>query len=466
MVCKKKILLIKLTTKMKKIFLMLGFGFLAFGTMNAQNCPRYIEGDSAKTTAPYSIYREFFKKNLFTEAFPHWKNIYNNAPGFRQQTYYDGAAMYTDFIQKTTDNDLRQKYVDTLFQIYNKAIQCFGESEYILGKKGIDLLKYGKNTDIPEARVCLEKTLKLSGDNAYPYYIQTYFKLLVNQIGKDGITEDFVMAKYADLTKVVDKNIANPSNKQLQAYKEVKTLLDDMYNDLYKPKAGEKLDAAACAKLLEMYNKKFKENANDLASIKAVYNNYYAISKSCPDSLLNIELLKKLNTLEPSYSYAIRLGSIYMKNKQFDSAFTLYENAVVKESDSLRKADLYFIMASLKADKNDFTASRDFARQAITFNPILGKAYLLIGTLYAASGKLCGPGTGFQSQIVLWPAFDYFKKAIEVGTDETKEEAQKMISSYKQYLPTKAEVTAKKLAVGGAYTVKCWINEETTVQVK
>jgi tetratricopeptide (TPR) repeat protein len=451
---------------MRKIFLMLGFGLFAFGSLNAQNCPRYIDGDSAKTTAPYSIYREFFKKNLISEAYPYWKKIYDNAPGFRQQTYYDGISMYSDLVQKTTDESLRQKYVDTLFQVYTKAIQCYGETEYIIGKKGIDLLKYGKNSDIPEARKCLEKTLKLSGDNAYPYYIQTYFKLLVNQIGKDGITEDYVIQKHAELSKIVDKNIANPNNKQLQAYKEVKTLLDDMYNDLYKPKAGEVLSAADCAKLLDMYKKKFNENPNDLAKVKSIYNNYYAISKTCSDSLLNVELLKKLNTLEPSYSYAIRLGSIYMKNKQFDSAYTLYENAVAKETDSLRKADLYFIMASLKADKNDFPASRDLAKQAIVFNKDLGKAYLLIGTLYASSGKLCGPGTGFQSQIILWPAFDYFKKATEVGADETKEEARKMLSTYKQYLPTKAEVTAKKLAVGSTYTVKCWINEETTVQVK
>ena len=443
---------------MKKIFLILGFGFLALNTINAQNCARYIDGDSAKTTAPYSIYREFFKKNLFTEAFPQWRNVYTNAPGFRQQTFYDGAAMYTALIQKTTDNDLHQKYVDTLFQIYNKAIQCYGESEYILGKKGIDLLKYGKNSDIPEARIALEKTLKISGDNAYPYYIQTYFKLLVNQVGKDDITPEYVKGKYTELSALVDKNIANPNNKQLQAYKEVKGLLDDMYAQ----KFADKSDPTDCAKLLEIYLKKYKENPNDLETIKNVYNK----TKGCADSATNVELLKKLNAMEPGYSYAIRLGSIYMKNKQFDSAYVLYENAIAKETDSLRKADLYFILASLKADKNDFPASRDFAKQALQFNPTLAKAYMLIGNLYLSSGKLCGPGTGFQSQIVLWPAFDYLRKAIEIGDEEVKTEAQKSISSYTQYLPTKAEVVAKKLAVGGSYTVKCWINETTTVQVK
>ncbi len=72
----------------------------------------------------------------------------------------------------------------------------------------------------------------------------------------------------------------------------------------------------------------------------------------------------------------------------------------------------------------------------------------------------------FQSQIVLWPAFDYFRKAIEVGTEDTKTEAQKMISPYTQYLPTKADITDKKLKAGAPYTIGCWINEATTVQIK
>lgn len=443
---------------MKKIFLVLGSMVLVFGTLQAQNCPRYIDGDSTKTTPAYSIYREFFKKGLYDDAFPQWRNMYNNAPAFRKQTFTDGAVMYTTLIQKTTDNDLRQKYIDTLFQIYNKQIQCHGADEYVMGKKAIDLLKYGKNSDIPEARKCLEKTLELSGNNAFPYYIQTYYKLLINQLGKDGITEDLAKTKYDELTAIVDKNISNPANKQLQAYKDVKVVLDDLYTQNF----ADKSNPADCAKLLEIYLKKYKENPNDLETVKLVYTK----TKGCADSSLNVELLKKLNVMAPSYSYANRLGSIYMKADMFDSAYVLYEKAIAVETDSSKKADMYYILASIKAHNDDYPASRDFAKQAIAFKADMAKAYMLIGNLYLGSGKLCGPGTGFQSQIVLWPAFDYLRKAIELGDDEVKAEAQKMISSYTQYLPTKAEVTAKKLSVGGAYTVKCWINEETTVKVK
>jgi hypothetical protein len=312
---------------MKKILLVFSTLFLTLGSLQAQNCTRYINGDSLKTTPAYSIYREFFKKGLYDDAFPQWRNMYLNAPGFRKQTFLDGAVMYTAIIQKTTDNALRQSYIDTLFQIYNKQIQCHGEDEYVLGKKAIDLLKYGKNSDIPEARKSLEKTLALTGDKAFPYYIQTYFKLLISQLGKDGITEDFVKGKYDELTAVADKNIANPANKQLQAYKDVKVVLDDLYTQNF----ADKSDPADCAKLLEIYLKKYNANPDDLETIKTVYSK----TKGCADSSLNVELLKKLNTKAPNYLYATRLSNIYIKNKMFDEAITLYQNALSKETDSV-----------------------------------------------------------------------------------------------------------------------------------
>jgi len=84
-----------------------------------------------------------------------------------------------------------------------------------------------------------------------------------------------------------------------------------------------------------------------------------------------------------------------------------------------------------------------------------------------SSGPLCGPGTGFQSQIVLWPAFDYFNKVIALNNDtEIVAEAKKYIADYTQYLPTKADIQTRKLKVGDSYTVKCWINEVTSVKIK
>jgi tetratricopeptide (TPR) repeat protein len=445
---------------MKKISFIVVLVSLAFHEAQAQNCNRYVDGDSTKTTAPYSIYREFFKKNLYAEALPQWRIIFEKAPAFRAQTFMDGEVMFTSLVQNTTDKALKEKYIDTLFLIYDKRAECHGFADYVYGKKAVDLIKY--RNDIKGALPILEKSLALGGNNAYPFVIQTYYKVLANQLGRTEADLDLLIKKHEDLTKIVDYNIAKPNNKQLQAYIDVKNSLDDLFAEF-----TDKSDPEDAAKLFEIYKNKYAAAPNDVEVIKQVYNKLFVgKNKIMTDSSFYIEVLEKLNKYTPSYSYAVRLGNIYMKENKMDSAFVLYANALKTESDSTKIADLNFIMANIKYEKNDFPAARDFAKQALQYNPRMGRAYLLIGVLYAASGKLCGPGTGFQSQIVLWPAFDYFNQAIEHGQDEVATEAQKMISTYTEFLPTKAELLKKKLSVGSAYTVECWINEQTTVKAR
>jgi hypothetical protein len=89
----------------------------------------------------------------------------------------------------------------------------------------------------------------------------------------------------------------------------------------------------------------------------------------------------------------------------------------------------------------------------------------LIGVLYLSSGKLCGPGTGFDSQRVIWPALDYLNKAKEIDSSYT-DIVDPLIKDYKKYLPTRAEIAAKGLKVGGSYNVPCWINESSTIVSK
>ncbi len=164
---------------MKKISLIIASFILLSVNIQAQNCARYVNGDSLKTTAPYSIYREFFKKQSYNEAFPYWRTIYNNAPLFRLQTMMDGEVLYTNLIQNTTDVALKEKYIDTLMMIYDKRMECHGQIDYVLGKKAVDQLKYRGGAGIKDARTNFEKSLQISGDKAYPFVIQTYFKFLV-----------------------------------------------------------------------------------------------------------------------------------------------------------------------------------------------------------------------------------------------------------------------------------------------
>lgn len=440
--------------KITTIFLLFIFSITAI-QLKAENCPRHIDGDSLKTAPVYFFYSQYYKKKDFEKVYPYWRQLYDKASGLTSIIFYEGEEILKDKIEKSKSNPAVQAaYVDTLLEMYDKWVLCHGNEDYVLGTKKAQAQIEYKN-DIAGAKKSLERSLQLS--DRYPIVMRTYFNLL-NFEYKDGkINEETLTQKYDDLIARLDKNIAK-NDQYVNNYKEAKESIENTYLQNF----GDKSNPEVCAKLLAIYAKKYNANPNDASTVENVYER----TKGCTDSLFNVELLQKLNQLKPNYSYAVRLARLYVNAGKLDEAYTLYENAISHESDVENKANLYLLLANMKADKDQFPEARELARKALALDSTYARAYFLIGYLYASSGKLCGPGTGFQSQIVLWPAFDNFNKAILYGDDEIKAEAQKMLDLYKQYLPTKTDIAGKKLSVGQTYTINCWINEQTTVQVK
>jgi tetratricopeptide (TPR) repeat protein len=440
---------------MKFITLLLLTVIVSTMHLKADDCQRHIDGDSLKTAPVYFFYTQYYKKKDFDKAYPYWRTLYDHASGFTEFTFYQGEEILQDKIEKAKDNPAMQSaYTDTLLEMYDKWIKCYGKEDWVLGAKKAPAQIQYKN-DIAGAKQSLERSLQLS--NKYPVVIQTYFNLLNYEYQEKKIDEAAFTKKYEELIAILDKNIAK-RDQYVSSYREAKAAMEETFVGNF----SDKSNPDDCAKLLEIYIKQYNTKPEDIATVENVYDK----TRGCADSALNVELLEKLNRLKPNYSYAVRLANIYVKANKTDEAYALYENAVKYETNPSNLSTLYLLLANMKADKDSFPVARELALKALEQDSTNARAYFLIGYLYASSGKLCGPGTGFQSQIVLWPAFDNFRKAVEHGDDEIKAEANKMLDTYKQYLPTKADIAAKKLTVGAPYTVKCWIEEETTVQVR
>ena len=93
-----------------------------------------------------------------------------------------------------------------------------------------------------------------------------------------------------------------------------------------------------------------------------------------------------------------------------------------------------------------------------------GDPLILIGKLYASSGPLCGPGTGFKSQVVCWPAIDKWNEAKRVDPNVAPE-ANTLIPRYAKYMPSKSDIFSRPdIKEGGTFKVKCWIQETTKIR--
>ncbi len=409
--------------------------------------------DSAKTMINYSLYREYFKQDNHKEAFPYWRYVYANAPGLRKQIYTDGEKLYTSLIQETEDETQKQAYVDTLFQIYDKRIACYDEESYVLGKKGSDIIKY-RSSDLVGAKEVFEAAMEAGGNETRYYYLLTYFKILVNLKSTDHVDGEYVFTQYEKIDKIVQYNIDN-NEKYSDKFKDVQVKIEDLLSKVE--------GVFECDDLIVRYKEQYNANPTDIDNIKSIYATMR--SRGCTEDPFYDELMAKWNEIEPNSQFTKILANRFLREKNYDQAIEMLTNAVGLEEDPLEKADLNYSIAEILYSEKKYQDSREYARKAIGTNPNFGKAYLLIGKLYASSGSLCGPGTGFESQKVIWPALDKFYKAKSVDSS-VAEEAQRLINKYSGYLPEKQELFMRGNNDGDAFFVGCWIQENTTIRSK
>jgi len=68
-----------------------------------------------------------------------------------------------------------------------------------------------------------------------------------------------------------------------------------------------------------------------------------------------------------------------------------------------------------------------------------------------------------DSQIVVWPAIDMWSKAKSIDP-AVAAEANKWISTYRKFMPTKEDVFIRNLKEGQTFRVGCWIQENTIIR--
>ncbi len=437
------------------------FGFLFGSTdVQAQNCPK---GDE-KAPRTFSLYKEYFKQGAFERAMPYWREVYQNAPGLTKSIFIDGADLFIDLIEKTEDAGLKEKYIDSLMALYDQRIRCWGDKGYVLQLKGMDLAKYRPN-EYSQAKSILEEAINLDLTNSKYYGIQTYFNLLIHlQDEAEGVDRDFIKKEYTKLAAICDENIKN--GNFAEQFADVKAAMSYNLKKFVLPQrfeAGEPWHTWTAEEKIDSLEKWIADDSST-SNLEDILSNIKR-DEDVKDSETRYSIERKLFERNPTAIAANNIGVYYYEKEQYEEAIAFFEKAVELNTDIDSKTGLLLAIGDTYRKMDKFEEAREAAREAIALDSNSAKPYYLIGVLYLSSGSKCGPGTGFKSQRVLWPAFDYLNKAKELD-ESYAEVVDPLLSDYKKYLPTRADVAAQGLKVGSTYTVPCWINEETLVRTK
>ena len=140
----------KIYNAMKTKFAVLALSItLLSGGLLAQTSDKFgSDPDACKRN--YSIYKEFYKQQNYKDALPAWNETISICPKFNRGIWSDGEKMFKERIDKSEDQVKKEELIDSLMWIYDQRIEYFGNDPrypegYILGNKGIALLKYRKS---------------------------------------------------------------------------------------------------------------------------------------------------------------------------------------------------------------------------------------------------------------------------------------------------------------------------------
>ncbi len=414
------------------------------------------------TETAYVLYKDFIKLKKYNQAMPYWRKAYTRAPAANGRIKYqfeDGIILYRDLYDRAEDPDMKATYLDTIMQIYDKRVECFGDPGYVAGRKAFDYY-YNFPGVISEDDIyaLFKEAIDAKGEKADYFIINPFAKIVSDKIINKTISLEEGREYVTKLWKAIEYGTSSGKNKEAWA------IIQE-----YAPKRLENLEGVEGLYDCDYYTQKYlpllEENGESCDTITMVYSRL--LWGNCDREGADVAMVraakdKNCYTPPPPEGPLKKAFNAYNEG-QYNQAIQLFREFVDLTQDPEKKAKYNLYIAKIYyRDIKNYPESRRYALKAAQLKPESGEPYLLIGKLYASSGPLCGPGRGWDSQIVTWPAIDMFEKA--KNDPATSAEARKLIATYWQYMPKKEDVFFRQLQAGSSFKVGCWIQETTTIR--
>jgi tetratricopeptide (TPR) repeat protein len=417
--------------------------------------------DEAETN--YVLYRDFLRAGDWNQAFGLWKKVYQEAPaadGRRNTVFADGIRFYEYFISQTQDSLQKEAYVDTIFMIYDGIEECYAGGGYVPARKGFDLFyKYPQRaSNRKEIYDYFTEAISIDSMETNDFVLNPFTAVLVELFDAGAINKEEAF-KYQQLIRdrlaigLADcKGVYCDRWKIIEEYVPVRLEYFETVKGFYP-----------CEYYMEKYYPVFEANQEDCDIVREVYSRLNFAECAEDDERFKALIRIGNENCAPEPGPA-EVAYDHLKNARYPEAIEAFKVAIEEEEDITKKARYTLLIAKIyQVHLRNFPKARTWALQAAEVRSGWGEPYILIGRMYASSGPLCGPGRGWDSQIVTWPAIDMWQKAKRVDPSVAAE-ANKWINRYSQYMPNREDVFIRNLKAGQNFYVGCWIQRSTKIR--
>ena len=457
------------------------FKFFRYLLLILFTSPLFSQLSSDECLEQLSIFAESAKIKNYQAAYEPWKTVLDNCPTLNVATYQYGELILKDFIEKSTTEEEKTKYLADLLSLYDQWLENFPvrkgvrQEGKILSNKGQAMLDNGVKD-----KSLIYDTFDYAFNNdpgsftnpkSLAYYFQTGYDLYKagNKINLETLfekyeelTEKFELLK-TNISKNIDVILKKEESGTALTSREArnKRIYDTNSNAVSAYlKLIDQLIAkeATCDILIPLYSKNFEENKNNPLWIRRAAGRLDG--KECSDDPLFVTLVEQLHKLEPSADSAYYLGILNDKQGNSADALKYYQESVSLQTDNYKKANILYKIAVKFKNSGRRSSARDYAEQALSFQPSLGRAYLLIANMYADSANGCGD-TQFNKRAVFWLAAQTAQKAGRVDASLKKLTAT-TVAAYNGRAPSKTDIFTEGNQ-GATVSFSCWIRRSVKV---
>lgn len=469
------------------------------GSLFAQ-CPSKYGADSVKCREQVSLFDMTYKAKNYKEAYESWRYIVTSCPCAWDGVFTRANTLIESLIKDEQDSLRREQLIDTLIYSYDVRNEAFPDKfskGSCMGFKAFYQMKYRAKGRTPDEMMPILnqfiQSVELEKEKTQPNIWDKYFQLAtwVTKAKKDT---SYVIDAYGRATDYLDISINNALvkyesqvanledlNAKLEAGtldrmeydKQSKAIIADTarqmklvsnYRTILAKMEKGVAPYASCEVLEELYSQKLPTVKDDISAVNKMIT---TMSKSgCITNPTFKEALEIVHKTNPNRGTAYWMGMLSLRsygnekdNSELDKAITYFQDAVNLSETNEQKADANFMLAVAYQTKLAYSEARAAAYAALKAQPNMGKAYILIGKLYATSGGRC---SGEDIPLACsWAAADKYAKAAAVDpscANEANNERAKL------RFPAKEELFKRGLSAGQSYHVGCWIQENTTVR--
>ena len=415
----------------------------------------------------FVLYRDFLKNKNYDEAWPYWQSVYEKAPaadGKRKSVFEDGIKFYKEFFRRSQDETERAGYVQRIMRLHDQIGECYESEPYAAGRKAFDYyFSFQDYVDGKELYTLFKQYVDEYGLKSNYFIVNPFAAILVDEYFKEeGSIPMDEAHKYAlTLLAILETGLDKCQNeKECEPWKIVESYTPERLAEFERVRGFYD-----CGYYTRRYAQDFRDNPDDCDVIETLMIRYKWAGCSPEMSdvapVIGAYRSKCRPATQPGCMSEVR--TLLEEGKYRDAIDKI--SSCIDQVDDVEKKGTYALLASkiYYSHLRNFRQAREWAQKAAKYRPDWGEPYILIGKLYASSGPLCGPGRGWDSQVVTWVAVDMFKKAKKIDPSISAE-ANKWIRTYCQYFPSKEDIFQRTLNEGETYFVPCWIQRSTSIR--